>query len=84
MLIHCDAGYTTNLALHHFLDDDVMLAYRHDGQDLTPDHGFPLRLVVPKLYAWKSAKWVRAFEFLKANDSRVLEVRLPQPRRSLA
>ncbi|HXR35475.1 MAG TPA: sulfite oxidase-like oxidoreductase [Candidatus Binataceae bacterium] len=69
VLIHCDAGYTTNLALNYFLDDDVMLAYRHDGQDLTPDHGFPLRLVVPKLYAWKSAKWVRAIEFL-AKDSR--------------
>ena len=69
VLIHCDAGYTTNLALSYFLDDDVMLAYRHDGQDLTPDHGFPLRLVVPKLYAWKSAKWVRAIEFL-AQDSR--------------
>jgi DMSO/TMAO reductase YedYZ molybdopterin-dependent catalytic subunit len=69
VLIHCDAGYTTNLALNYFLDDDVMLADRHDGQDLTPDHGFPLRLVVPKLYAWKSAKWVRAIEFL-TNDSR--------------
>jgi DMSO/TMAO reductase YedYZ molybdopterin-dependent catalytic subunit len=69
VLIHCDAGYTTNLPLADFLGDDVMLADRHDGHDLSPDHGFPLRLVVPKLYAWKSAKWVRGIEFL-ARDSR--------------
>ena len=69
VLVHCDGGYTTNLPLENFLDHDVMLADRHDGEDLSPDHGFPLRLVVPKLYAWKSAKWVRAIEFL-ARDSR--------------
>jgi DMSO/TMAO reductase YedYZ molybdopterin-dependent catalytic subunit len=63
VLIHCDGGYTTNLPLAEFLEDDVMLAYRHDGKDLEPDHGWPLRLVVPKLYGWKSAKWVRALEF---------------------
>ncbi|HEV3114563.1 MAG TPA: sulfite oxidase-like oxidoreductase [Candidatus Binataceae bacterium] len=75
VLIHCDAGYTTNLPLQYFLDDDVMLAYRHDGQDLAPDHGFPLRLVVPKLYAWKSAKWVRAIEFLTEDIRGFWEVR---------
>jgi DMSO/TMAO reductase YedYZ molybdopterin-dependent catalytic subunit len=75
VLIHCDAGYTTNLALEYFLDDDVMLADRHDGQDLTADHGFPLRLVVPKLYAWKSAKWVRAIEFLATESRGFWEVR---------
>jgi DMSO/TMAO reductase YedYZ molybdopterin-dependent catalytic subunit len=75
VLVHCDAGYTTNLPLKYFLDDDVMLAYRHDGQDLTPDHGFPLRLVVPKLYAWKSAKWVRAIEFLAQDVRGFWEVR---------
>ncbi|MGO9062951.1 MAG: sulfite oxidase-like oxidoreductase [Candidatus Binataceae bacterium] len=69
VLVHCDGGYTTNLPLENVLDHDVMLADRHDGQHLSPDHGFPLRLVVPKLYAWKSAKWVRAIEFL-AQDSR--------------
>lgn len=69
VLILCDGGYTTNLPLKYFLDDDVMFAYRHDGQDLAPDHGFPLRLVVPKLYAWKSAKWVRGVELL-AHDVR--------------
>jgi DMSO/TMAO reductase YedYZ molybdopterin-dependent catalytic subunit len=75
VLIHCDAGYTTNLPLNYFLDEDVMLAYRHDGQDLSPDHGFPLRLVVPKLYAWKSAKWVRAIEFLATDVRGFWEVR---------
>jgi DMSO/TMAO reductase YedYZ molybdopterin-dependent catalytic subunit len=63
VFILCDGGYTTNVALDEFLDDDVMLAYRHDGKELEPDHGGPLRLVIPKLYAWKSAKWVRMIEF---------------------
>ena len=75
VMIHCDGGYTTNLPLEYFVDDDVMLADRHDGQDLTPDHGFPLRLVVPKLYAWKSAKWVRAIEFLPKDRRGFWEVR---------
>jgi DMSO/TMAO reductase YedYZ molybdopterin-dependent catalytic subunit len=75
VLVHCDAGYTANLPLETFLDDDVMLAHRHDGRDLTPDHGWPLRLVVPKLYAWKSAKWVRAIEFLEIDRRGFWEVR---------
>ena len=61
---HCDGGYTTNLPLDVFLDDDVLLCYRRNGEDLTPDHGWPLRLVVPKRYFWKSAKWVRGLEFM--------------------
>ncbi len=60
----CDGGYTTNLPLDVFLDDDVLLCYRRDGEDITPDHGWPLRLVVPKRYFWKSAKWVRGLEFM--------------------
>jgi len=75
VLIHCDGGYTTNLSLDQFLDDDVIFAHRHDGQDLEPDHGWPLRLVVPKLYAWKSAKWVRGVEFLAENQRGFWEVR---------
>jgi DMSO/TMAO reductase YedYZ molybdopterin-dependent catalytic subunit len=75
VLVHCDAGYTANLPLEAFLDDDVMLAHRHDGRDLTPDHGWPLRLVVPKLYAWKSAKWVRAIEFRDMDQRGFWEVR---------
>jgi DMSO/TMAO reductase YedYZ molybdopterin-dependent catalytic subunit len=69
VFVHCDGGYTTNMPVDEFLEDDVMLAYRHDGKDLEPDHGWPLRLVVPKLYGWKSAKWVRAIEFC-ANERR--------------
>jgi DMSO/TMAO reductase YedYZ molybdopterin-dependent catalytic subunit len=62
-LIHCDGGYTTNLAITDFLGADVLLAHRRNGRDLEPGHGFPLRLIVPKLYGWKSAKWVRSVEF---------------------
>ena len=64
VMIHADPDYTTNLPLSDLLDDDVLLALKHDGRDLTPDHGGPLRLVVPKLYFWKSAKWIRELEFL--------------------
>jgi DMSO/TMAO reductase YedYZ molybdopterin-dependent catalytic subunit len=74
VMVHADPDYTTNLALADLVDDDVVLALRHDGQDLTPDHGGPLRLVVPKLYFWKSAKWVRGFEFLDVNPPGFWEV----------
>jgi DMSO/TMAO reductase YedYZ molybdopterin-dependent catalytic subunit len=67
VLIHADPDYTTNLAVADLVDDDVLLAFRHDGHDLEPEHGGPLRLVVPKFYFWKSAKWVRAFEFVDVN-----------------
>src|ERR1700719_905115 len=75
VIVHCDGDYTTNLPLNEFLDDDVMLAHRHDGRDLEPDHGFPLRLIVPKLYGWKSAKWVRAIEFTDIDRRGFWEVR---------
>src|SRR5207248_9913852 len=58
VIAHCDAGYTTSLSVDILADDDVLMAYRHDGAELTPEHGGPLRLVVPKRYAWKSAKWL--------------------------
>ncbi len=57
-----DEGYTTNLTLADVLAEDVLLADRHDGEPLTAEHGGPLRLVVPRRYAWKSAKWLRALE----------------------
>jgi DMSO/TMAO reductase YedYZ molybdopterin-dependent catalytic subunit len=75
VVVHCDGGYTTNLPLDELLGDDVILAHRHDGRDLEPDHGWPLRLVVPKLYAWKSAKWVRALEFSDRDRRGFWEVR---------
>ena len=67
VLQHADPDYTTNTALADLLDDDVILALKHNGKDLEPDHGGPLRLVLPKLYFWKSSKWLRAFEFLDVN-----------------
>lgn len=63
VIAHCDGGYTTNTPLDIMLDDDVLLAYRFGGRPLEPDHGFPMRTLVPKRYFWKSAKWVRAIEF---------------------
>jgi DMSO/TMAO reductase YedYZ molybdopterin-dependent catalytic subunit len=74
-IVHCDGEYTTNLSLEEFVGEDVMLAWRHDGRDLEPDHGWPLRLVVPKLYGWKSAKWVRAIEFAFEDRRGFWEVR---------
>ena len=64
VMVFCDGGYTTNLPLEVLLDDDVLFAHKHDGQDITPEHGWPLRLIVPKRYAWKSAKWLRGLEFM--------------------
>jgi len=74
VMIHADPDYTTNLPLAELLDDDVILATHHDGEPLTPEHGGPLRLVVPKLYFWKSAKWLRGFEFLDVNPPGFWEV----------
>lgn len=64
VLFHDAQGYTANVPLPDLLRDDVLFAYKHDGENLAPDHGWPLRLVVPHLYFWKSVKWVRAMEFL--------------------
>jgi DMSO/TMAO reductase YedYZ molybdopterin-dependent catalytic subunit len=62
---HCEGRYTTNTPLSAVLDDDVLLAFRFNGADLAPEHGGPLRLLVPKLYLWKSGKWVRGIEFMQ-------------------
>jgi len=64
VMVHCYGGYTTNLRLDDLLADDALFALKHDGQPITPEHGGPLRLVVPKLYFWKSAKWVRGLVFM--------------------
>ena len=66
-VIHAEQGYTTNLPVQELLNDDVLLADKHDGADLSPEHGWPLRLVVPRRYFWKSAKWVRAIELVAAD-----------------
>lgn len=60
-------GYQTNLPLADLDRDGVLFAFRHNGADLEPDHGWPLRLIVPHLYAWKSCKWVRGLIFMEAD-----------------
>ena len=64
VMAHCYGGYTTNVALDVLQDEDVLFANRHDGAPLAAEHGGPMRLVVPKRYGWKSAKWVNGLEFL--------------------
>ncbi len=64
VIAHAEEGYTTNLPLDAVRDDDVLLAWRFDGEELRPRHGGPLRLLVPKLYFWKSAKWLRGLELV--------------------
>lgn len=64
VLIHAEQGYTANIPLPDLDRENVLFATRHDGQALAPEHGYPLRLIVPHLYAWKSVKWVRGIEFL--------------------
>jgi DMSO/TMAO reductase YedYZ molybdopterin-dependent catalytic subunit len=64
VLIHSYGGYTTNLPLERFAAEDSILAHRHDCEPLAPEHGWPLRLVVPRLYLWKSAKWIEGIELL--------------------
>jgi DMSO/TMAO reductase YedYZ molybdopterin-dependent catalytic subunit len=58
-LVHSYGGYTTNLPLADLLDAQAWVAFAYDGEDLRPEHGGPARLLVPHLYLWKSAKWVR-------------------------
>ena len=57
--VFCDGGYTTNLPLEDLMDGKAWVAYEYDGAPLEPEHGGPVRLLVPHLYFWKSAKWVR-------------------------
>ena len=64
VLVHAEQDFTANVPLSDLDRDDVLFATHHDGQPLTADHGYPLRLIVPHLYAWKSVKWVRGVEFL--------------------
>ena len=67
VMAHTVEGYTTNIALAELAREDALLAIKHDGADLPPEHGGPCRLVVPRLYFWKSAKWVRSFELMSVD-----------------
>ena len=64
VLVHAEQGFTANVPLADLDREEVLLATHHDGQPLSAEHGFPLRLIVPHLYGWKSVKWVRSLEFL--------------------
>jgi len=67
--------YTVNLPLARALDDDVLLVHTWEGRPLPPEHGGPCRIITPKLYAWKGAKWIRKIEFLTADRKGFWEVR---------
>jgi DMSO/TMAO reductase YedYZ molybdopterin-dependent catalytic subunit len=62
-VVHATGGWTTNLPIEELTRDDVLLAYEYDGRPISAEHGGPVRLVVPRLYFWKSAKWIRGIEF---------------------
>lgn len=65
---HCYGGYTTNIAMEDFVREENFFAHTLFGEPLPADHGGPMRLVVPHLYAWKSAKWINGLEFLAKED----------------
>jgi DMSO/TMAO reductase YedYZ molybdopterin-dependent catalytic subunit len=64
VMVWAEYGYSANLRLEDFASADALLATHRNGEPLTPEHGFPLRLVVPHLYAWKGPKWARGVEYL--------------------
>ncbi len=65
VIVRSLGGFTTNLSLSDFFESDALFAIKHNNESLTPEHGHPIRLVVPRLYFWKSAKWVVGVEFTK-------------------
>src|SRR5689334_18572343 len=75
VVLHSYDGYTTNLALDDFAAEDALLAHSWSGKPLDVEHGGPVRLVVPHLYFWKSAKWLQAIEFLTEDKPGYWEVR---------
>ncbi len=64
----CDGGYTTNLPLEEVTGGKAWISYSYDGEPLAPEHGGPARLLVPHLYFWKSAKWVRGLRLVNQNE----------------
>jgi DMSO/TMAO reductase YedYZ molybdopterin-dependent catalytic subunit len=64
VMVRAEAGFTANLSLDDFLREENMLVDTRNGEPISPEHGWPLRLFVPHLYFWKSAKWVRGLEFM--------------------
>jgi DMSO/TMAO reductase YedYZ molybdopterin-dependent catalytic subunit len=68
LLAVCDGGYTTNLPLEDVVDGKAWIVFAYDGEPLDPEHGGPARLLVPHLYFWKSAKWVRGLRLLDEDE----------------
>ena len=62
-------NWTTNFPLEYFLKEDSLIAFAHDGEPITPEHGGPVRLIIPQLYAWKSAKWLKGFKFVAEDEA---------------
>jgi len=69
-----DRGWTTNLPLEYFLAEDALVAFLHDGESISIEHGGPARLIVPSLYAWKSAKWVAGVELTERDHAGFWEI----------
>jgi len=74
-MLYGGEGYTTSLPLSVLMDEDVLFAHTLDGKPLPEEHGGPMRLIVPKRYAWKSAKWVRQVDLLEKHELGYWEVR---------
>ena len=75
VMAHSFTGYTTNLPLSALDDEDVMVVFKHDGQEIEPEHGGPVRLLVPKLYFYKSAKWLSGLELMPNDRPGFWEIR---------
>ena len=75
VMVHSVGGFTTNLSLSDFFEPDILFAIKHNDTPLTPEHGYPVRLVVPRLYFWKSAKWVLGVEFMEKDKRGFWEAR---------
>ena len=75
VILHSHDGYTTNLLLAHFAEDDCLVAHSHDGVPLTREHGAPARVIVPRYYFWKSAKWIKRIEISAVDRPGFWEVR---------
>ncbi|MBM3484547.1 MAG: sulfite oxidase-like oxidoreductase [Alphaproteobacteria bacterium] len=75
IVFHSYDGYTTNVPRAAFEDDDVLLAHSWEGKPIPREHGGPVRIILPKLYLWKSAKWVRRIEYVAADRPGFWEVR---------
>jgi DMSO/TMAO reductase YedYZ molybdopterin-dependent catalytic subunit len=67
-MVHSYGGYTTNLPVEDLLDGQAWIAYQYDGEEVPPEHGGPARLLVPHLYLWKSAKWVRGIDLMLQDE----------------